>query len=88
MKNQLDTIIMIAALVVALVTAGIFYGTKRAPLPAMQVTPTDVRPVSLPSGGVVMANAPSSGRGAASSATAGSASTGSRGGRGGGRGGG
>ncbi len=57
MKNQNDLIISIVAIVLALIIAGVCFGTKREPVaqPAPEVV--ILTPPALPQGDVVMANA-------------------------------
>lgn len=80
MKNQLDLIVSLSALVIALVFAGVFWGTARKPLPPPAVTPVKVSPVALPAPAIPMTN------GLVPTATK-SGGGGGRGGGGGGRGG-
>jgi hypothetical protein len=60
-KSQTDLIISIVAIVVALIAAGIFYGTKPKPEPAGQVAPVNVKTAELPAGDVKMASSLASG---------------------------
>jgi len=57
MKNQNDLIISIVAIVLALIIAGVCFGTKREPatIPAPEVV--NLAAPKLPQGDVVMANA-------------------------------
>lgn len=56
MKNQLDLIVSLSALVIALVFAGVFWGTARKPVPPPAVAPVKVSPVALPAPNVPMTN--------------------------------
>ena len=85
MKNQLDLIISLSALVIALVFAGVFFGTARKPTPLPTPPAIAITPVKLPEVPIDMANGLSSG---ALGAPKGGGGGGGRGGGGGGRGGG
>ncbi len=56
MKNQLDLIVSLSALIIALVFAGYFYSTKRAPAPPGQVVQVKLDPVKLPAVPIEMTN--------------------------------
>jgi hypothetical protein len=89
MKNQNDLIISIVAIVLALIIAGVCFGTKREPVAPPAPEKVNLTPAQLPQGDLVWANAlpgGSGGGGAAggpSGAPAGFGGPG-RGGRGGG----
>lgn len=57
MKNQNDLIISIVAIVLALIIAGVCFGTKRDPAVIPAPEKVNLAPPSLPQGDVVMANA-------------------------------
>lgn len=57
MKNQNDLIISIVAIVLALIIAGVCFGTKREPLTIAAPEKVNLAPPVLPQGDVVMANA-------------------------------
>ena len=56
MKNQNDLIISIVAIVLALIIAGVCYGTKREPAAPAAPEKVNLAPPQLPQGDVVMAN--------------------------------
>lgn len=65
MKNQNDLIISIVAIVLALIIAGVCFGTKREPVVIAAPEKVNLAPPVLPQGDVVMANAlPGGGSGA------------------------
>lgn len=57
MKNQNDLIISIVAVVLALIIAGVCFGTKREPATIPAPEKVNLAPPVLPQGDVVMANA-------------------------------
>lgn len=63
MKNQNDLIISIVAIVLALIIAGVCFGTKREPIAPAAPEKVNLAPPSLPQGDVVMANSLSGGGG-------------------------
>ncbi|MBC8063586.1 MAG: hypothetical protein H7Y17_02050 [Chlorobia bacterium] len=56
MKNQNDLIISIVAIVLALIIAGVCFGTKREPIAPAAPEAVNLAPPALPQGDVVMAN--------------------------------
>ena len=56
MKNQNDLIISIVAIVLALIIAGVCFGTKREPAVIPAPEKVNLAPPQLPQGDVVMAN--------------------------------
>jgi len=56
MKNQLDLIVSLSALVIALVFAGVFWGTARKPVAPPAVVPVKTTPVALPTPTIPMVN--------------------------------
>jgi hypothetical protein len=61
MKNQNDLIISIVAIVLALIIAGVCFGTKREPTKPADPEKVNLAPPTLPQGDVVMANSLSGG---------------------------
>lgn len=57
MKNQNDLIISIVAIVLALIIAGVCFGTKRDPVAPPAPEKVNLTPAKLPEGDVVWANA-------------------------------
>lgn len=57
MKNQNDLIISIVAIVLALIIAGVCFGTKREPATIAAPEKVNLAPPVLPQGDVVMTNA-------------------------------
>lgn len=57
MKNQNDMIISIVAIVLALIIAGVCFGTKREPIAPAAPEVVNLAPPALPQGDVVMADA-------------------------------
>jgi hypothetical protein len=57
MKNQNDLIISIVAIVLALIIAGVCFGTKREPVAPPAPEKVNLTPAKLPQGDVVWANA-------------------------------
>ncbi len=82
MKNQLDLIVSLSALVIAFVFAGVFFGTARKPIPPPIVTPVKVNAVALPAPAVPMTNglAPAGKSGGGGKGGGGSKGAGGRGG--------
>ncbi|MCC7230776.1 MAG: hypothetical protein IT203_10315 [Fimbriimonadaceae bacterium] len=56
MKNQNDLIISIVAIVLALIIAGVCFGTKREPIAPPAPETVNLAPATLPQGDVVMAS--------------------------------
>lgn len=56
MKNQNDLIISIVAIVLALIIAGVCFGTKREPVAPAAPEKVNLAPATLPQGDVVMAS--------------------------------
>lgn len=56
MKNQNDLIISIVAIVLALIIAGVCFGTKREPMKPADPEKVNLAAPTLPQGDVVMAN--------------------------------
>jgi len=56
MKNQLDLIISVVALILAFIFAGIFYGTKRTITKPPEPTKVNTAALALPTGDVKFAN--------------------------------
>ncbi len=77
MKNQNDLIISIVAIVLALIIAGVCFGTKREPIAPAAPEAVNLTAPALPAGDVVMASSLPGGSG-------GGAAGGGRGGLGGG----
>jgi len=61
MKNQNDLIISIVAIVLALIIAGVCFGTKREPTKPADPEKVNLAAPTLPQGDVVMANSLSGG---------------------------
>ncbi len=80
MKNQNDLIISIVAIVLALIIAGVCFGTKREPVAPPAPEKVNLTPPALPAGDVVMSNSLPG----ASSGAGGGGGFGGRGGAGGG----
>lgn len=68
MKNQNDLIISIVAIVLALIIAGVCFGTKREPSTIAAPEKVVLTPPVLPQGDVVMASALPGGSGSGSGA--------------------
>lgn len=76
MKNQLDLIVSLSALVIALILAVIFFTTARKPNPVPAVQSVTVTPVKPPAVGIEMMNGIGPGAPTGSSVGAGSAGSG------------
>lgn len=71
MKNQNDLIISIVAIVLALIIAGVCFGTKREPVAPAAPEAVNLAAPALPQGDVVMANSLPGASGQAGSGPAG-----------------
>lgn len=86
MKNQNDLIISIVAIVLALIIAGVCFGTKREPIAPAAPETVNLAPATLPQGDVVMASSlPGAGSTGAGSQGSGPAMAGMAGPSGGGK---
>jgi hypothetical protein len=71
MKNQNDLIISIVAIVLALIIAGVCFGTRREPSAPAAPEPVNLAPAALPQGDVVWATGLPSGGGSGGGGVAG-----------------